>query len=203
MLRVFYQYQKKLLKDNSKLLIIYCFFTLSILFSYHLIEPNINLIEFGLGVINLPFNLDILLIAQKSFYTLYLLYYTFLNSIYIFNINKAYLFFRVSKKSLSKSIFFSNIFNIVVFDFLTIILTSLITGFSSISFNPKLLISCFFLKISLTNLYLLTKEKPAFIIFLVPILIIYLFYQASIILSLVIIIITYFIFINFIDIYDC
>ena len=139
-------------------------------------------------------NFDILLFIQKVFCILFLLYFCLIGNDYILKINKAYLFFRVSRKDIVQKIYISNIVYILGLDLINFILALVITNFHFYNINISLIMSMFLMKVSLVNFSLLIKNNWLFGFFLLLIIILYMFYTPSVIFSLIFMLITYIIF---------
>lgn len=194
MFRVIFKYQKNFLEKKLNLILMYIFLEFSVLLTYYLTAETFNIIEYALNCIPLQVNFDILLFIQKVFCILFLLYFCLIGNDYILKINKAYLFFRVSRKDIVQKIYISNIVYILGLDLINFILALVITNFHFYNINISLIMSMFLMKVSLVNFSLLIKNNWLFGFFLLLIIILYMFYTPSVIFSLIFMLITYIIF---------
>lgn len=192
--RVIFEYQKNFLEKKLNLILMYIFLEFSVLLTYYLTAETFNIIEYALNCISLQVNFDILLFIQKVFCILFLLYFCLIGNDYILKINKAYLFFRVSRKDIVQKIYISNIVYILGLDLINFILALVITNFHFYNINISLIMSMFLMKVSLVNFSLLIKNNWLFGFFLLLIIILYMFYTPSVIFSLIFMLITYIIF---------
>ena len=193
-LSVIFKYQKNFFKSKLNLILMYIFLEFSVLLTYYLTADTFNIIEYALNCIPLQVNCDILLFIQKRFCILFLLYFCLIGNDYILKINKAYLFFRASRKDIVQKIYISNIVYILGLDLINFILALVITNFHFYNINISLIVSMFLMKVSLVNFSLLIKNNWLFGFFLLLIIILYMFYTPSVIFSLIFMLITYIIF---------
>lgn len=165
MIKVFYYYFKSFLKSKILVLIIYFLLSLGLLYTYHLISPDVNLLEYGLGCLRgLAFK-DIMVFVEKMFYILFLVYMSLLCNKYLLELNEAYLFFRTSKKEVIIMIILIDMMMIFLIDFIIFMMVFLINGFVFRNINFYILIKFYLIKLLILSSSLFLKSKWLYIIF--------------------------------------
>lgn len=159
MIRVFYYYFKSFLKSKSLVLLIYFLLSLGLLYTYHLISPDVSLLEYGLGCLNSFAYKDIMVFVEKMFYILFLIYISLLYNKYLLELNEAYLFFRTSKKNIVRLIVLIDMMMIFLIDFIIFMMVLLIKGLVIYNINFYVLMKFYIIKLLILSSCLFLRRK--------------------------------------------